>query len=96
MSRGLSISAKAQDDLVEIWRWTFQAFGEIQADRYLGELGEAMNACALAPKRGRDRSEIRDGYRSVLVGRHVGSTHSRRFRSSSFACCMGVWILVRG
>lgn len=71
MSRRLLISAKAQDDLVEIWRWTCEHFGERQADRYLDELGEAMRVCAESPERGRDRGVIRAGYRSVLVGKHV-------------------------
>lgn len=71
MSRLLLLSAKAQDDLFEIWRWTSESFGERQADRYLDELGEAMRACAEVPKRGKDRGSIRDGYRSVLVGKHV-------------------------
>lgn len=71
MSRRLLISNATHDDLIAIWRWTCEQFGERQADRYLDELGVVMNACADSPERGRDCSEIRDGYRSVLVGRHV-------------------------
>ncbi len=71
MSRRVLISNQAHQDLVDIWHWTAQAFGERQADRYLDDLGEAMNACAEAPGWGRDRAKIREGYRSLLVGRHV-------------------------
>ena len=71
MSRRLLLSNATHDDLIAIWRWTCDQFGERQADRYLDELGVAMRACAEMPERGRDRAEIRAGYRSVLVGRHV-------------------------
>lgn len=71
MKRRVLISNAAQNDLATIWRWTLDQFGESQADRYLDSLVEVMESCADSPARGRDRSEIRDGYRSVLVGRHV-------------------------
>ena len=58
-------------DLEDIWIHTFERWGEAQADRYLEELGEGLRLCGTTPERGRDRGLVRDGYRSLLVRRHV-------------------------
>lgn len=71
MSRQLLISKRAEADLLDIWLWTYERFGEAQADRYLDELGNGMGQCGAAPESGKDRRAIRAGYRSLLVGSHV-------------------------
>lgn len=38
------ISKRAENDLREIWRWSFEQFGEAQADRYLDELDSEFQA----------------------------------------------------
>lgn len=71
MTRALRISERAEADLRAIWHWTFETFGPTQADRYLDELDHGMRTCGAAPEGGRDRSELRTGYRSLLARSHV-------------------------
>ncbi len=71
MKRRLVVSERAQSDLIEIWQFSFETWGEAQADRYLDELDAGLRACGDAPDRGRRRDEIRPGYWSLLVRRHV-------------------------
>ncbi len=71
MTRRLLVSHRAEADLVAIWRWTRETFGESQADGYLDELEAGMKECARRPKHGKDRSNLRAGYRSRLVGSHI-------------------------
>lgn len=71
MTRTLLISERAEADLRAIWRWTCDTFGETQADRYLDQLRDGMARCRSAPEDGKDRSDLRPGYRSVLLRKHV-------------------------
>jgi len=71
VKRKLLISERAEDDLRAIWHWTYETFGALQADRYLDELDNGMHSCADAPLGGKDRNDLRTGYRSLLVNRHV-------------------------
>ena len=73
MKRKLFVSECADADLRQIWRWTYDNFGEAQADRYPDELDCGMRACTAAPKRGKNRSALRAAYWSRLVRRHVVS-----------------------
>jgi plasmid stabilization system protein ParE len=38
----VTTSRRAREDLKGIWRYTFQAWGEAQADRYLNDLSLTM------------------------------------------------------
>lgn len=69
--RQLLLSERAETDLQEVWLYSFQNWGAAQADRYLDELGAGLRRCGAAPDRGRRREEIRPGYWSLLVCRHV-------------------------
>lgn len=71
MKRQLVVSQRAQADLIEIWLYSFKHWGEVQADRYLDELEAGLRECGAYPKRGRRREEVRVGYWSLLVRRHV-------------------------
>lgn len=71
MSSSLLISERAEADLLNIWLWTQERFGEAQADRYLDELDAGMRRCGEAPESGRDRAFLRAGYRSRSVGKHI-------------------------
>jgi toxin ParE1/3/4 len=65
------LSAKARVDLIEIGRYTQQAWGREQRNRYLSGLDEAFHLLAREPHRGRSCDDIRQGYLKYHVGRHV-------------------------
>lgn len=71
MRRTLVLSRRAESDLREIWVFTFRTWGETQADRYLDDLEVGLRECGSAPESGRDRPDVRPGYRSRLFGRHA-------------------------
>ncbi|MCA9283158.1 MAG: type II toxin-antitoxin system RelE/ParE family toxin [Phycisphaeraceae bacterium] len=71
MRRRLVKENAAEEDLIEIWVYTFQTWGEPQADKYLDQLAIGIAAIANDPASGRDRGAVRAGYRSISVGRHV-------------------------
>lgn len=71
MTRSLVISNRAEADLLGIWLWTHEQFGEQQADRYLDLLGAGLKACGANPKTGQNREAIRAGYWSHRIGKHV-------------------------
>lgn len=70
--------AAAEDDLVGIWRYSFERWGIEQADRYLDELDEGIEALAGSPRLGSECGHIRAGYRRLRI-RH----HSVYYRLSS-------------
>ncbi|MBZ0153014.1 MAG: type II toxin-antitoxin system RelE/ParE family toxin [Planctomycetes bacterium] len=71
MKRRLVLGRRAEADLVEIWLYSFRNWGEAQADRYLDALDVGLRECGADPECGRRRDEVRLGYRSLLVRRHI-------------------------
>lgn len=71
MKRRLVVSKRAHADLLEIWRYSFKNWGEAQADRSLDELDAGLRECGAEPECGRRRDEVRPGYWSLFVRRHV-------------------------
>lgn len=71
MTRELVLTCAAEADLRGIWIFSWEIWGEHQADRYLDGLQAALMSCAEAPERGTPRDDIRPGSRSCLAGRHV-------------------------
>jgi len=69
--REVLVSPRARQDLIDIWVYTFENWGEIQADRYLCELEGGLRQLAEAPDGGQARDVIRAGYWSIHLGRHV-------------------------
>lgn len=61
----------AREDLIGIWLYTFEQWGEAQADKYLDEIEDAIAQLRRNPKLGRPRDDLRAGYRSLLANRHV-------------------------
>ncbi len=61
----------AREDLIGIWRCTYQEWGEQQAGEYLDEIDAGITQLRDHPKLGRDRSEVRQGYRSLRIIEHV-------------------------
>lgn len=65
------LTPRAEKDLEEIWRYSAKQWSIDQADTYVGELLDAMNALALDPASGRPAANVRPGYRRRNCGSHV-------------------------
>ena len=74
--RRLVISVRAAADLREIWRHSFQTWGEAQADRDLDELDAGLRKRLIEPEHGRRRDDVRPGCWSRLIRRHVAFNRS--------------------
>ena len=69
MKYGLSKSA--ENDLLEIWDYTAQTWGQAQADRYLFRLEKRFLDLAMNPMRGKSCSDLDLEYLSYHEGRHL-------------------------
>ncbi|NTV13307.1 MAG: type II toxin-antitoxin system RelE/ParE family toxin [Desulfobulbaceae bacterium] len=66
-----TLTSKAKSDLIEIARYTQERWGREQRNLCLRMLDECFRQLAGKPQQGSDCSEIRAGYRKLLVGRHI-------------------------
>ena len=66
----IDISARAEQDLLDIWLYTFRTWGEVQADRYLDELDQGIRLLSANPSLGSDYRQIRRGYRRFSINYH--------------------------
>jgi len=71
MSSSYQLTRIADHDLMEIWRDSREQWGSKQADKYLSELESCFIALTQNPKLGRNRPEIRQGYRSIPKNTHL-------------------------
>lgn len=62
--------ALAEQDLVDIWLYSWKEWGEYQADQYLDALEQVFNLLVEQPLLGRERKEF-----TPLVRTHVHSQH---------------------
>lgn len=69
--RETHLSDAAKTDLVDIWTETFQQWGADQADRYLDDIGRALNGLTNNPLMGSDCSDLLHGARRLLTGQHL-------------------------
>lgn len=69
--RKVHVHALAEDDLIGIWLYTFEEWGDVQADKYLDELNSGIRLLANNPEMGASRDQVRDGYRVFFVGSHA-------------------------
>jgi len=89
--RELVISERAEADLREIWHYSFDNWGEAQADRYLDELDAGMRKCGAEPEGGKQREAVRSGYWSSLVRKHVVFYTFTRNHVLISVCCTAAW-----
>lgn len=61
----------AEQDLEEIWFYTFNQWGIDQADTYLNSIMSRFESLARQPGLGRKRDEVAEGYFSYPTGEHV-------------------------
>lgn len=68
----IHIQRKAQQDLENIWLYSFKQWGEKKADEYYDDLIEAINYTLLHNNNiGVDCDYIRTGYRQYQVNEHL-------------------------
>ncbi len=65
------VSNKASADLENILLYTFENWSLEQADRYLQLILDEFNYLSKDPNSGKDRNDIRDGYRCSKVKSHL-------------------------
>jgi len=70
MAADYRLSARADRDLTEIYIYTFEKFGEAQADRYLLELHDCLQRLAGEPGSGRALREVTGNYWRFDCGSH--------------------------
>ena len=61
----------ARADLEAIWIYTVEHWGIEPAERYLQGLFGCFEELAANPRLGRERNDVKEGYRSFPQGRHV-------------------------
>ncbi|RUO24459.1 type II toxin-antitoxin system RelE/ParE family toxin [Aliidiomarina minuta] len=67
----LSVTPKAESDLIGIWVYTCEEWNVEQADKYLEQLEAGMTQLMNHPSLGTNYSHVLPGYRRLQVERHV-------------------------
>lgn len=62
---------RAETDLDDIWQFTFETWGATQANTYLKQLDLGFQQLTKNPKLGKPCDNIRTGYRSLHLNRHI-------------------------
>ena len=65
------LQPRAQQDLEDIWLYTYKKWGLEQAGSYAGALNDQFKGLARNPNLGRKCGYICDGYRRLEVQKHV-------------------------
>jgi len=65
------LTPAAKSDLKDIWNYTVQSFGLNQAERYMLKIENKLYLLASNPQIGIKRPEIKDGYYSFPVEKHI-------------------------
>lgn len=71
MSARYRITPRAFKDLKAIAHYSLASWGALQRDAYLGDLERRFAWLAENPQAGKERTDVRDGYRSYLQGVHI-------------------------
>lgn len=67
----LSVTPKAESDLIGIWMYTCEEWGVEQADKYLDQLEVGMKQLIDHPSLGADYAHVFPGYRRLQVEHHA-------------------------
>ncbi len=65
------LTPSAKSDLIGIWNYTVETWGEKQAEKYLQDIEDKLNQLAANPELGKRRPEIVPGYYSFPVQKHI-------------------------
>lgn len=64
-------SEHAESDLLEVWLYTAEEWNLTQADSYIDQIHEGLSKLIKHPEMGKDRSDLRKSYRSLIVNHHI-------------------------
>ena len=64
------LTRAAEDDLTELYAYSFQEYGEAQADAYFESLESSLNRLSENPQLGVTVESLRPGYRRFTHQRH--------------------------
>jgi toxin ParE1/3/4 len=65
------LTPAAKSDLLEIWQYSVETWGETQAENYLLKIEATLEKLASNPEIGRKRPEVTPGYFSFPVEKHI-------------------------
>jgi toxin ParE1/3/4 len=65
------LTPAARADLADIWDYTEERWGVVQAERYMRQIEQVFQALIDGICISYDAEEIRAGYRRAIVGRHM-------------------------
>jgi len=65
------LSSEAQKSLIDIYTYSTENFGSVQAKQYALALRQRMRLLAASPLTGRQRNELKSGYYSYPEGTHM-------------------------
>ncbi len=71
MTKSYRIRQLAENDLEQIWLYSFHEWGLEQADRYIRLMIGRFSWLAENPQLGKRRDDVKSGYYSFPEGRHV-------------------------
>ena len=71
MAGAYNLTPRAKEDLRGIWRYSFEIWGEAQADKYVTEIYTRFSWLAERPQIGKHRPDIEDGYHCFPQGSHL-------------------------
>lgn len=91
MPRSIRKTARATDDLIDIWQYSPEKWGEQRADDYLDELDSQIQGLLNNPNLGKSFDDVRPGYRATHVNRHMIFYTVRQTPYSLFVSCMIEW-----
>lgn len=66
-----TLSLQAEEDLIQIYLYGLETFGELQAERYFNSLEKTFERIALNPEMYPMANEIRTGYRFCVHSSHT-------------------------
>jgi toxin ParE1/3/4 len=62
---------QAEQDLLNIWLYTFENWGVNQADKHLDQIDNALKNIASNPYIGVNIDKIREGYKKYQINEHI-------------------------
>jgi toxin ParE1/3/4 len=65
------LTPAAKNDIIDIWNYTVESWGAGQAEKYLLYIESQLDRLADNPDLGKHRPEIREGYYSFPVKKHI-------------------------